>query len=513
MARLSLSTLAAVPAALRPAVDVAGLRVGIVHLGIGAFHRAHQAVYTEEAMAAAGSADWGICGVTQRSADVVSALRPQDGLYSVLERGVGDPSLRVVGSVREVLFALSEYDGLIARLAAPATRVVTVTVTEKGYRHDPSTGALRLDDAEIFADLAGRPARTVVGQLVRGLAARRAADAGPIAVVCCDNLPANGVVLRGLVTEFASRLESRRGPAGPMAAGPAAGGPAALPGLVEWIAANVAFPSTMVDRIVPAATAADRREAARLLGVEDHGVVTAEPFRQWVIEDVFPAGRPAWERAGAILTDDVTPYERAKLRLLNGSHSTIAYLGQLAGATFVAEVVASDELREVVGRLMAEVAPTLAVPSGFDLTAYQESLLARFANPSLAHRIEQIAMDGSQKLPQRLLQPARELLAAGSPPYWVALAVAAWMRCVAGRATDDGAPLPLDDPLAGRLRSVVAHADSPGAVVDALLSVSEVFGADLRDDPQFCGLVREHYERLATDGVAGAVKAALADGP
>lgn len=388
MQRLSFATLRGLPAPLQPPIDPAGLRVGIVHLGIGAFHPAHQAVYTEDAMAAADDDGWAICGVTQRSSDVVEQLRPQDCLYSVLQRDVHTESVRVVGSAREVLYAVDDYDALLARIADPDIRIVSLTVTEKGYRHDPASGQLRLDDAEIAADLARRPARTAVGQLMGGLAARRTADAGPVAVMSCDNLPANGATLRGLVMAFAERV--------------------AAPGLVEWLAANVTFPSTMVDRIVPATTPADLARAAELLGALDNGLVVTEPFRQWVVEDDFPAGRPDWAAAGAILTDDVTPYETLKLRLLNGAHSAIAYFGALAGATYVAEAVEHDAIREAVSRLMAEVTPTMSVPPGFDVAGYQRSLLARFANPALHHRVLQIAMDGSQKLPQRLLQPARE---------------------------------------------------------------------------------------------------------
>jgi len=488
--RLSLATLSGLPASLRPPLDPIELRVGIVHLGIGAFHRAHQAVYTEEAMVASGDDDWAICGVTQRSTAVIDQLRPQDCLYSVLERGTETESLRVVASVRDVLFAAEDYAGLLARIADPATRIVSLTVTEKGYRHDPASGRLRLDDAEIAADLSGRPARTVVGQLVRGLAARRTADAGPLAVMSCDNLPANGMTLRGLVAEFADRSD---------------------PGLANWITGNVSFPSTMVDRIVPATTPGEVARATELLGVRDEGVVVTEPFRQWVVEDDFPAGRPDWAAAGAILTDDVAPYELLKLRLLNGSHSMLAYLGALAGVTYVADAVAHDEIREAVTRLMAEVTPTLTVPAGFDLPAYERSLLDRFANPALRHRLLQIAMDGSQKLPQRLLEPARALRNAGRQPYWVSLAVAAWMRYAAAGAADDGVRLPLDDPLAGRLRALTERARSSADVVDCLLSLTEVFGADLATDPTFRALVVEHYDRLAADGVHAAVKAAVRD--
>jgi fructuronate reductase len=482
--RLNLAALADLPTPLRPLVDPRGLGTGIVHLGIGAFHRAHQAVFTEEAVAAAGG-DWGICGVTQRSRGVLDQLRPQDGLYSVLERGE-QTSLRVVGAVRDLLFAAEEGERLQALLAAPATRLVTLTVTEKGYRHDPATGRLRRGDPDVVADLAGGPPRTVVGQLVRGLQARRAADAGPITLLSCDNLPANGAVLQGLVMDFCAALPEGKS-------------------LASWIAESVSFPSSMVDRIVPATTDDDRAEATRLLGYEDRGVVVTEPFRQWVVEDHFAAGRPAWERAGAVLTADVAPYEAMKLRLLNGSHSTLAYLGALAGHAHVADAMADPGIAGVVTHLMADdVTPALAVPDGFDVAAYQRELIERFHNPALRHRTVQIAMDGSQKLPQRLLGTIADRLAAGAEPRWACLGVAAWMRYVWTAQSEDGSPLPVDDPLADRLRELTAAAATPAAVVDALLSVQEVFGEELPANERFRTLVTDELEALTKGGVAAA---------
>jgi fructuronate reductase len=473
--RLNLAALADLPTPLRPLVDPRGLGTGIVHLGIGAFHRAHQAVFTEEAVAAAGG-DWGICGVTQRSRGVLDQLRPQDGLYSVLERGE-QTSLRVVGAVRDLLFAAEEGERLLALLAAPATRLVTLTVTEKGYRHDPATGRLRRADPDVAADLAGGPPRTVVGQLVRGLQARRAADAGPITLLSCDNLPANGAVLQGLVMDFCAALPEGES-------------------LASWIAESVSFPSSMVDRIVPATTDDDRAEAARLLGYEDRGVVVTEPFRQWVVEDQFAAGRPAWERAGAVLTADVAPYEAMKLRLLNGSHSTLAYLGALAGHAHVADAMADPGIAGVVAHLMADdVTPALAVPEGFDVAAYQRELIERFHNPALRHRTVQIAMDGTQKLPQRLLGTIADRRAVGVTPRYAALVLAAWMRFVRGHA-DDGSPLPLDDPLAERLRAT-----------PSLLEIDAVFPPELADDAELRDELASWGRSLDRHGVVGTLEA------
>lgn len=477
--RLSLPALAGVPADARPRVDPAARRVGIVHLGIGAFHRAHQAVYTEDA------GDWGSCGVTQRSASVARQLLPQDGLFSVLTKSPARDSVRVIGSVREVLVGPDDPAAVVARIADPAVRVVTLTVTEKGYRRDPATGRLRRDDPEVAADLAGRTPHTVVGQLVAGLDRRRRTDAGPLTVVCCDNLPANGPALHRLVTDYV-----------------------ADDALAEWIAASVRFPATMVDRIVPATTEEDRAEVTRLLGVVDAGAVVAEPFSQWVIEDDFAADRPAWEKAGAVLTADVAPYETVKLRMLNGAHSTLAYLGALAGHEYIADAVADPVLAEVAGRLMTEdVVPTLAPPDGLDLAEYGATVLERFANPALRHTCRQVAMDGTQKLPQRLLGTARDRLSAGAEPSWVAFAVAAWMRYVSAGRGEDGRPIVVDDPLAEKLASRLADADGPAAVVDRLLSLTEVFG-ELSASAVFRELLVGHLTRLTRDGVQRASRRA-----
>ena len=490
--RLGFAALDELPAAVGPRVDPRSVSVGIVHLGIGAFHRAHQAVFTEAAMAATGDLTWGGCGVSQRSRTVADQLAPQDGLYAVLERSAAGASAQVVGAVREVLCATDDLAGVLDRIAAPSTRVITLTVTEKGYRLRPATGHLDLADTEVVADLVGRPPRTVIGQIVRGLERRMHADGGPITVVCCDNLPGNGAVVRRLVGDFCDRLPDS-------------------PGLADWIAQSVRFPGTMVDRIVPAAVEADRAEVTRVLGVRDEGTVVAEPFRQWVIEDDFAGARPAWERAGATFTDDVAPYETMKLRLLNGSHSTLAYLGALAGCEFIANAVRTAGLGELVHRLMAdEVQPTLAVPAGFDVADYSATLLERFANPALHHRTVQIAMDGSQKLPQRLLGTARDLLADGKLPRLTAFAVAGWMRYVTAGRSETGAPLPVDDPVAPRIAAVTAGADSPAGVCDALLGLTEIFGDDLSVDPVFRGLVLDGLEQLTAAGVATAVRTLLA---
>jgi fructuronate reductase len=480
--RLSLA--APGPAALGPAVDPLTTGVGIVHLGVGAFHRAHQAVFTEDAAAAAGDDRWGIMGVSQRSARVVEQLRPQDGLYGVLTKGSRETSLRIIGSMRDVAFLRSESQRVLAAIAAPTTHVVTLTVSEKGYRRAASA-ALDLADADLAADLAalrrdvaGRaddaPARTPVGALTRGLA-RRFATGAPITIVCCDNMVDNGRIVAGLV---ASALDATPG------AGP----------LRDWIATSVRFPVTMVDRITPATSAANRAEAATLLGLRDEGLVVGEPFSQWVIEDSFAGPRPAWELAGATLTRDVTPFERAKLRLLNGTHSTIAYLGALRGHRTIDEAMQDLEVLGAALSLMDEVEPTLGTPQGLDLARYRAEILERFDNPNIGYTTLQVASDGSQKLPIRVLGTVADRLAAGAVPEASTRAMAAWAVFVARGRDRNGQPLPLDDPMADRLHAAATGDDT--GLADRMLELAEVFPAPVREHDGFRQAFRHEVAEL-----------------
>ncbi|MEU9739192.1 mannitol dehydrogenase family protein [Micromonospora chersina] len=485
--RLGLATLRRLPVESRPLLRPGTVPAGIVHLGVGAFHRAHQAVHTEAAVAVAGG-DWGIVGVAPRSTAVVDALAAQDNLFSVTTLAAEGAATRVVGALAGVRHAPGDPAAVVRLLADPAIRVVTLTVTEKAYQLDPVTGALRADP-DLVADLTtDRPPRTVPGLLVRGLLARAAADAGPVALVSCDNLPANGRRLLGLVTQALALARVPDGPAG-------------------WVERQVTFPGTMVDRIVPAPTPDTLDTARRALGVTDLAAVAAEPYSQWVVEDDFPAGRPAWERAGAVLTGDAGPWERLKLRTLNGVHSATAYLGALAGAETVAETLALPGLDAVLRRLVAEdVAASFTPPPGVSVPAYGEEVLGRFGNPAIRHRTLQIAMDGSQKLPQRVLHTIADLRAAGRPARWAALVVAAWLRFVLGHA-DDGRTLPLDDPLADRIRAALAAAPgTPAGVVDALFALREVFPADLAADDE----VRADVTGWLTDLERHGVRATLA---
>ena len=483
MPKLSVATLEQVPPAVaRPAYAIDALRTGIVHLGIGAFHRAHQAIYTDDAIASAGGA-WGICGVSLRSPDVRDRLMPQDGLYTAIEKSPAGVNRRIVGSVRDVLFLPAAQSDVLDWIIAPETKIVSLTVTEKGYCHSPATGRLAADHPDIVHDLAN-PAqpRSVAGLLVAALDARRRAHGTPLTIVCCDNLTQNGAFVAGIVVAFASLRDAE---------------------LADWIGREIAFPSTMVDRIVPATTAADIADNDAALGVADAACVVHEPFAQWVIEERFANGRPAWEAGGALFVDHVDAYEAMKLRLLNASHSAFAYLGFLAGYEYVYEVAAQPDFVAYMRRLMQhEVAPTLAQPAGIDLAAYRESLVERFANPALPHKTQQIAMDGSQKLPQRLLGTIRDGIAAGRRIHFAALAVAAWMRYVYGE-DEKGRPIEIADPMAPTFAKLAAqHRGRPAEFAQSLLAIDAIFDEDLHNEPRFTTPVIAFVEELFAHGAA-----------
>ncbi|WP_276120786.1 mannitol dehydrogenase family protein [Pararhizobium qamdonense] len=485
MTRLSNATLPHLPETIaRPGYDGGKVTVGIVHLGIGAFHRAHQAVFTDEVLARDPS--WGICGVSLRSADTRDALQPQDGLYTLkVQDGLGE-TLRIIGSVVETLVAPEDPQTVLVRMADPATRIVSLTVTEKGYCHNPATGTLDETHPDVLHDLQnpGKP-RSAVGFIVEALALRQAAGVEAFTLLSCDNLPSNGDVLKRVVSRFAELRD---------------------PGLAVFVG-GVACPSTMIDRIVPATAESDRAAIALALGVEDAWPVVTEPFRQWVIEDDFPLGRPQWEAAGAVFVPEVSAFETMKLRLLNGSHSTLAYLGYLAGAETVAQAMALPGMQPLIEGLMRdEVSPTLPALAGFDLSAYRDALIARFNNPSLRHRTWQIAMDGSQKLPQRLLATIRDRMRAGASYDRLVLGVAAWM--VYARGLDEARQaIDVRDPLAGRIAAMTQGLDDPEEIVVALLSLTEVFGGDLSGDAGFRAKLVDALSRLFSTGAKAEVSA------
>lgn len=426
--RLDTTRLASLPANVRrPGYERADQRTGIVHFGIGAFHRAHQAAYTDDAMTA-GDRHWSITGVSLRSPSVRDVLQPQDGLYSLVERDRTGEHMRVVGSVRDVLVARENAQAVIAALASPDVHVVTFTVTEKGYLRDSSNGSLLTTAADVAHDLRGEAEpRTIYGFLEHAFARRRAAGMPGMTLVSCDNLADNGRQLAALLDQY---LEQRD------------------PSLAHWARREIACPCTMVDRIVPAPTAADLGDLASVLGFEDRGAVFTERFTQWVIEDRFVAARPKWEAGGAHFTPEVRPFETAKLRMLNGAHSALAYVGLGLGLEYVHEAIADPDLNALVRELMAQAAGTLRPAADQNLRAYADALLHRFENVSLGHRLAQIAMDGTQKIPPRWLAPLVASQQQCMPASALLFALAAWIAfvCTPNRV--------VDDPLAPQLAAI-----------------------------------------------------------
>lgn len=428
-------------------------RVGIVHLGLGAFYRAFGAVYVAEAMTAKGG-DWGIIGVSLQSTTTRDALAPQNWAYTSVTLSPNGQETAQIEVLENVLVAPENPAAVVSAMADPAVKIVSLTVTEKGYCHNPATGRLNPDHPDIKHDIATSLPRSAAGFLVRALAARRAANLAPFTVLTCDNLPENGKLVRGIVLDLARLID---------------------PTLAEWIAENARFPATMVDRITPATTPENITRLAEQTGQYDAAPVLHEPFRQWVIEDSFVNNdRPDFAAAGVQMVDDVTAYEHMKLRMLNGTHSSLAYLGYLAGHETIADTMADPAFAAYADRLWSEIMPAVAAPIGVSLNDYAAALKARYANPAIRHRTWQIAMDGSQKLPQRILGTLSENLNAGRPSPGLCLAVAAWMRYVGGM-DENGAAIDVKDPLASRLRSVSDAAETPADKVAALLAMTEVF--------------------------------------
>lgn len=463
MTRLSNATLDQLPASVtRPAYDRAGVTPGVVHFGPGAFHRAHQAAAFDTLLAS--DPRWGLTGISLNSTSVAEALNPQDGLYTLalLE---AETEYRVIGSIQRILTG-TQRDEILAALAAPTTRIASTTVTEKGYCLG-ADGALDFAHPAIAADLdSPQTPKSVIGWLALGLAQRRRNGLPGITILSCDNLTDNGRKLGAAVRAFAEATD---------------------PDTAKWIEQEVRFPNAMVDSITPATDDALRARVAAETGLEDAWPIQRERFTQWVIEDDFAGERPELERAGVTFTRDVHGFEAAKLRLLNGPHSTLAYVGLGLGHASVAQAMADPRLASFAERLMREdIAPSLTPPAGLDLDRYIGDILARFANPAIEHKLSQIAWDGSQKLPYRILDTTRDALAAGRPIDRLAVPVAAWLRFIERAATSGSA---ITDPLADRLLA-------KGGDWRAILAMREVFG-DLSDDPRFMKAVANAHAALA----------------
>lgn len=480
---------AANPEAERPAYRPCDHGIGIVHLGLGAFHRAHQAVYTDTALARAGG-DWRIAGVSMRSSETADALSKQDGLYTLLVRGASATRPRLIASLGEALSLGRDRDRVVSRLASANTRIVSLTVTEKAYFFDAQRQSLDFEDPEVKADLEApeRP-RTVPGLLVQAMRARRGVGTKGLSVLCCDNLPDNGRVARRVVLDFAERTDS---------------------GLADWISNNVAFPSTMVDRITPRLIPADIDEANALTGLRDAVPVGCEAFSQWIIEDSFAHGRPAWEEAGAVFVDDVTPYEKMKLRMLNGSHSLLAYVGHAAGLATIGECVGNAVLGRLLPAHLRMVSDGLPLLAGVDYADYASQLVKRFGNPGISHETYQIAMDGSQKMPQRIFEPAMEALERDMPVDSFVFATAAWMRYLLG-VTEENSRYDLRDPKGPSISRAIAGQTDARSIIEALGSVEGLLPGRLFSHRMFVDAVAQTLDEILADGVLPTAKR-VADG-
>lgn len=476
---------------LLPRYDRSRLKTRMLHIGFGAFHRAHQAVCTDK-LASEHHSDWGYCEVNLNSGELIAALREQSLLYSVTELADDSRHTRVVGVITAALHGKGDgIETVIEAMCQPDIAIVSMTVTEKGYCYQPATGQLNLQHPDIQHDLA-HPQQPVSlpGVILAAIARRRERGLPPFSVMSCDNMPENGHVTRNVILQLTQAQDAQ---------------------LAAYIADALTFPSTMVDRIVPAMTDEALTSLSETLGSYDPVAVSCEPFFQWVIEDNFVNGRPAWEKAGAELVSDVLPFEEMKLRMLNGSHSFLAYLGYLAGYEHISDCMADGDFRLAARKLMLdEQAPTLRTPD-VDLVAYADSLLARYENRAIKHRTGQIATDGTQKLPQRWLDSIRWHIAQGSAYPLLALGVAAWIRYV-GAVDEQGNAIDVRDAMKGELTERVAASAEGEARVAALLGIESVFGEDLPHNTAFVAQVNDFYQLLLRQGARATVAQAVANG-
>lgn len=488
MIRLSRAALGSLPVSVvRPGFDVAAVRGGIVHLGLGGFHRAHMARYTHSLMQAQPDAlQWGIVGAGLLPGDrrMAESLVPQDALYTLVERSGAHEAATVIGSLAQVIFAGENTAALLHAIDAPGIRIVSLTVTENGYCLNRATKTLDLDNPLIRADLAqpARP-RSAIGVIVEACRRRRDAGGAPFTALSCDNIQHNGTVLRDAVLALAQQRDAS---------------------LAAWIAAGISFPSTMVDRITPVTTPAETAALAERHGVADEWPVFCETFTQWVIEDRFVAGRPAWEAVGAQFVQDVAPYEFMKLRLLNASHLAVSGLGRLAGYETIDEAMADPLIARYMTALMdRETGPTLPPVPGIDLAAYKATLVERFCNTAIKDTVERVNTDAPLNV---LVDPIRDRLRTGEPLDLLALALAAWLRRVRGE-DEAGQPIDVRHPLAPLLRE---RAVQGGADPAPLLGITALFG-ETGTDPRLVAPVGRWLAGLYRDGSRATLARAAAE--
>jgi len=480
------------PEVALPGYDRRAVSPGIVHIGVGNFHRAHQALVIDRLLSQGQAHEWGIRGLALLPGDepLARAIQLQDGLYTLVEKhSDGSWDYRIIGSILDIVFAPDDIELAIAVLAEPRIRIVSLTITEGGYNFDRLTGEFMLDTPAVAADLmpGARPA-TVFGIVTEALMARRNAGVAPFTVMSCDNIQHNGDVAKAMFTAFARAKD---------------------PELAAWMDGNVAFPNSMVDRITPVTTQADKEIVSEHIGVRDECPVLCEPFFQWVVEDVFPTGRPQWEQAGVQVTDDVAPYEKMKLRLLNASHQGLAYIAHLMGYHYVHDAAQDPLIATFLRRYMdQEATPTLDALPGVDLEAYKTELIERFANSEVKDTVARLAAESSDRIPKWLLPVVRERLAQGGDVTYSAAIVASWARYAEG-TDEQGDSIDVVDPLRDELMPIAQRQDeNPLAFIDN----RELFG-DLVDSERFREPYRQTLESLHQRGARATLEQLLTKDP
>lgn len=458
--------------------------VGIVHIGLGAFHRAHQAYYTDLALEQSGG-DWRIAAVSMRSTQTAQDLSEQDGLYTLQACDDGASSLRIIASIAKALSWQNQRAEIQALLISPSTKIISLTVTEKAYCIDPGNGLIDLEHADVEHDLAHPDTPiSVPGLLVSILHQRQKSHAGGLAILCCDNLPDNGAATQSVVLSLAEKM---------------------VPGLSDWINENITFPSSMVDRITPAVSNEVAAEIQLRSGLVDSAPVRAEAFSQWVIEDNFPCGRPDWDGAGASLVDDVRPFEEMKLRMLNGSHSLLAYAGFVSGKATVKACMQDPVLRQLTTAHLVQAAATLNPDTGIDYQHYAADLMARFDNSEIEHLTYQIAMDASQKLKQRIFEPALDAVRSGTPLWTFAFATAAWIRYCQGQ-TESNTLYRLRDPIEATLTAALQGQHTADKMFDRICAITGLIPDELSANTQWSDLVQNVLSEMLSTGVSNSAK-------
>lgn len=486
MNRLNQSVLDKLPVlVVKPTYNRESLLPGIVHLGVGAFHRAHQAFFTEAVLNKCGG-DWGIVGCSLRSGDVRDQMKLQDCFYTLVEKVDEKESFQLVGAISDILVGPEEHQRVIEMMASDNIKIISLTITERGYCHDSQTGSIDFSLDEIAHDLKNLATPvSAIGYLVAALQLRHERGSKGVTLLSCDNLVGNGKVLKQVVLDFSRSLN---------------------PDLSDWILEHVTFPCSMVDRIVPATTAEDRNRLENILGVRDEAAVICENYCNWVIEDDFACGRPRWEEVGVHFVQDISPFEAMKLHLLNGAHSIMAYAGILSGFKYTHEVIAHPAFFNLINIYMdAEVSKSLDIPSSFDFHHYKSQLIERFQNTGIEHSLAQIAANGSLKLPQRWFPTLRFLINAESSINVLCFGIAAWILYI-NNIYEKGDLTQKSDAYSFDIARLCSdHKDDARAMVQAAVEFVPVFGTDLKDSSAFLEKTTEWLNCFYTDGVIKAL--------